>query len=56
MANAEKTAPCAVQQGDKAPLLHSSELFRDTRVVYIEHRGERYALQLTRQDKLILTK
>lgn len=39
-----------------APLLHSGELFRDGKVVYIEHQGQVYLLRLTRENKLILTK
>lgn len=36
--------------------LDSEQLFRGGREVQIEHRGEIYRLQLTRQGKLILTK
>jgi hemin uptake protein HemP len=34
----------------------SRELFRSTREIIIEHRGEIYRLRLTAQNKLILTK
>ncbi len=34
----------------------SAELLRDDRELFIEHRGERYRLSLTRKEKLILTK
>ena len=36
--------------------LSSTELFRDSSRVEIEHRGTTYRLQITRQGKLILTK
>lgn len=32
------------------------QLLGATRVVVIEHKGERYELRLTRNEKLILTK
>lgn len=38
------------------PHLSTAQLFRDCNEILIEHRGERYRLRLTRQDKLILTK
>lgn len=38
------------------PVYNSQVLFADGPVVYIDHQGERYRLQLTRQGKLILTK
>lgn len=34
----------------------AEELLGEERVVVIEHKGERYELRLTRNDKLILTK
>ncbi|MEW5769061.1 MAG: hemin uptake protein HemP [Pseudomonadota bacterium] len=34
----------------------ASELLGAARTVVIEHRGERYELRLTRNEKLILTK
>ncbi|KMN50355.1 hemin transporter HemP [Chromobacterium violaceum] len=38
------------------PLLHSRQLFDGGREVRIEHQGEIYRLQLTRNGKLILIK
>lgn len=37
-------------------VLSSQDLFRDSNTVEIEHRGQRYLLRLTRENKLILTK
>ncbi|POZ62642.1 hemin uptake protein HemP [Chromobacterium alticapitis] len=39
-----------------APLLHSRQLFGGGREILIEHQGELYRLQLTRNGKLILIK
>jgi hemin uptake protein HemP len=36
--------------------LHSEQLLKGARMLEIEHQGEVYRLQLTRQGKLILTK
>ena len=36
--------------------LQSTDLFRETRTVCIEHAGQRYLLRLTKENKLILTK
>ncbi|MES9852813.1 MAG: hemin uptake protein HemP [Candidatus Thiodiazotropha sp. LLP2] len=36
--------------------MHSCDLFRNQQRIEIEHRGEIYRLQITRQGKLILTK
>lgn len=43
---------------DKAsiPLYQSRDLLGEGHLVFIEHQGERYRLQLTRQGKLILMK
>jgi hemin uptake protein HemP len=38
------------------PAFKSKDLLGDGTVVFIDHQGERYRLQLTRQGKLILTK
>ncbi|MGH8499914.1 MAG: hemin uptake protein HemP [Methylococcales bacterium] len=40
----------------RRPCFHSSELFGSAREVIIEHAGQEYRLQLTRQGTLILTK
>jgi hemin uptake protein HemP len=42
--------------GSERPRLPSSVLLQGHNVIEIEHRGEIYRLQLTRQGKLILTK
>jgi hemin uptake protein HemP len=50
------TPPAA---GTPAPLparISSADLLRGQRVVEIDHEGQRYRLQATRQGKLILTK
>ena len=38
------------------PRLSTAELFRGHSRIEIEHKGETYRLQITRQGKLILTK
>lgn len=38
------------------PAYPSRSLFQGGRLVWIEHAGERYALRITKQGKLILTK
>lgn len=38
------------------PMLHSRQLFGGGREILIEHQGELYRLQLTRNGKLILIK
>jgi hemin uptake protein HemP len=40
----------------EAKLFKAIDLFGPSSVVFIEHRGERYQLRQTRNDKLILTK
>ena len=42
--------------GRTEPLIHAQALFGQSRVVFIEYRGERYELRQTRNGKLILTK
>ncbi len=37
-------------------VLNTRELFQGTQRIHIEHQGEIYRLQITRQGKLILTK
>ncbi|MCS3805184.1 hemin uptake protein HemP [Chromobacterium alkanivorans] len=39
-----------------SPVLRSCELFAKGREILIEHQGEMYRLQLTRNGKLILIK
>ena len=42
---------------DRKPVVISAlQLLGPARIVVIEHKGERYELRLTRNDKLILTK
>lgn len=38
------------------PVIQADRLFGVSRVVVIEHKGERYQLRLTQNGKLILTK
>ncbi|MBE7421392.1 MAG: hemin uptake protein HemP [Zoogloeaceae bacterium] len=52
------TPPPLPARPDKAPAqtLSSAELMQGRREIVIEHLGERYRLQQTRNGKLILTK
>ncbi len=43
-------------QASAPRMLHSSALMGDQALVLIQHQGEIYRLQTTRQGKLILTK
>jgi len=46
-----------VRDGANRPVpFHSSDLFQGKTKVEIEHRGELYRLQITRQGNLILTR
>jgi hemin uptake protein HemP len=56
LAGAGIDAPAVEMLQQRTPLLRSHELFRDTKVVRIEHAGQCYLLRLTRGNKLILTK
>lgn len=38
------------------PLISSEQLFADCKALLIEHNGQQYRLQITKQNKLILTK
>jgi hemin uptake protein HemP len=38
------------------PRLRSTDLFRESNELIIEHQGQEYRLRLTRNDKLILNK
>ncbi|MEO2218034.1 hemin uptake protein HemP [Chromobacterium vaccinii] len=51
-----QTIPVKAASPASPPLLHSRQLFGDGREVLIEHQGEIYRLQLTRNGKLILIK
>lgn len=46
----------ARQDGTPSQTLTSTELMQGRREIVIEHQGERYRLQQTRNGKLILTK
>lgn len=46
----------AVPYKDREQRISSSEILKGKTRVRIEHQGEEYVLQLTRQGKLILTK
>lgn len=46
----------AARAGHAAAPIPSAELLRGQRVIEIDHEGQRYRLQSTRQGKLILTK
>lgn len=48
--------PLASAPEPAPPRISSAELLRGQRVIEIEHEGQRYRLQATRQGKLILTK
>lgn len=45
----------AAAQAD-VPLIASQTLFGDCKALLIEHNGQQYRLQITKQNKLILTK
>lgn len=49
-------APRASNSPKPTPVFNSKDLMGDGTVVFIDHQGERYRLQWTRQGKLILTK
>lgn len=38
------------------PLISSEQLFAHCKALLIEHNGQQYRLQITKQNKLILTK
>jgi len=46
----------ASSHGPALPLLHTQDLFGQTREILIEHCGSFYRLRLTHSNKLILTK
>ena len=46
----------AVPTAGATPRLTTAELFRGHNRIEIDHKGETYRLQITRQGKLILTK
>lgn len=46
----------AMEGGSPLPVLASSALLQGQNAVLIEHLGQHYRLQATRQGKLILTK
>ncbi|MFN4236858.1 MAG: hemin uptake protein HemP [Vogesella sp.] len=50
--------PQGVGAGTQAdvPLISSEQLFADCKALLIEHNGQQYRLQITKQNKLILTK
>jgi hemin uptake protein HemP len=58
--NTQPAHPCLSHAPTPAshpePLIHAQALFGQSRVVFIEYRGERYQLRQTRNGKLILTK
>ncbi len=56
MAKRAQKAGCAHSPRDPAPRIDSAVLLGGGRKLLIEHDGEVYTLQLTRQNKLLLTK
>lgn len=52
--SADSKGPMAEDR--RGRVIPAAELLRGGRELWIEHRGERYRLTLTRNDKLILTK
>jgi hemin uptake protein HemP len=46
----------APSDGEPSRVLQATELFGDSREVWIEHDGVRYRLRITRRGKLILQK
>lgn len=55
-APSEKVMPRTSSGGSQAAVLNTRELFQGAQRIHIEHQGEIYRLQITRQGKLILTK
>jgi len=51
-----REAAPAAKVRDPAPVVPSEALFNGRRALQIEHRGERYTLRITSNEKLILTK
>ena len=51
-----EAAPGPIDEVPAACVVKSSKLFGHSRTLLIEHAGERYRLQITRNEKLILTK
>lgn len=51
-----KPARTPVTSDKAVKTILASRLLGVAKVMVIEHKGERYALRLTRNDKLILTK
>lgn len=59
MMGAMNTTPPSSSEKKRAEAvkaISAAQLFGAAKVVVIEHKGERYELRLTRNDKLILTK
>jgi hemin uptake protein HemP len=53
----EADDPDRTPETDEEPkLIPAEELFGDSREVWIEFRGERYRLRITRRNKLLLQK
>ncbi len=52
----QESCKCDEGKTQDPPRLCTAELFRGGNRIEIEHRGETYRLQITRQGKLILTK
>ena len=46
----------APHHSGQAPVVDSASLLQGQRELFIQHQGQRYRLQATRQGKLILTK
>lgn len=46
----------ALHHSGQAPVVDSASLLQGQRELFIQHQGQRYRLQATRQGKLILTK
>ena len=45
-----------VRRAPELPTISSDQLFGNEVLICIEHRGQRYYLRRTREDKLLLTK
>lgn len=50
------TLPQSADAAAEAIIIDSRVLFGASKLVYIEHAGQRYTLRVTRENKLILTK
>ncbi|MCB1800526.1 MAG: hemin uptake protein HemP [Gammaproteobacteria bacterium] len=54
--SSDSNKPGTGPEAPRLPTFSSLDLFGSWRCIHIEHQGQVYRLQITRQGKLILTK